>query len=104
VPVEIVGEVDLVSQGLSFVQQSTYEVEIECLPKEIPDTIKLDITGMVDGDSKQAGDIALGSGMVLRGSEKTIIASIESKTRKADEETEVTEEEAAAAVATPVAE
>lgn len=100
VPIVVEGEVESVKKGLSFIQQTTYEVQIECLPKDIPNLVKLDVTGLADGQTKQAGELKLGEGVTLRSSSKTIVASIESKSRKA---VEAATEAAAAADAEPAA-
>lgn len=52
-----------------------HELEIECLPTDIPEAIKVDITNLVIGDSVYVKDIALPEGVtLLTNSEQPAIA------------------------------
>jgi large subunit ribosomal protein L25 len=69
VPVESVGEsVGVKSQG-GLLEQSMHELEIECLPKDLPDRIKVDVSELKVGDSITVGDLKLPAGVtaVVRG-------------------------------------
>lgn len=56
IPVVIEGEETVVKQGL-IVERGVHEVEIECLPKDIPDSIKVNVSNLKDGDSIHIEDL-----------------------------------------------
>ncbi len=91
VPVVSVGEAVGVKTEGGFVDFITREVEIECLPKDIPEEIEIDISGLHLRQSLRAGDIALPEGVQLITPPNTIIVLIEIPLK--EEEIEVEEEE-----------
>ncbi len=62
VPVESVGESVGVKAG-GILQQSMHELEIECLPKHLPDRIKVDVSELNVGDSITVGKLKLPAGV-----------------------------------------
>ncbi len=60
----IEGEAPGVEEGGS-INQLSYDVEIECLPTDIPEQLVIDVTGMEIADTRHAGDIALPEGITL---------------------------------------
>ncbi len=98
VGVELIGECPVVKAGDAILNHLTHEVEIECLPTEIPDSIKVDISGLTEGHSIHASDLALPSGAeLLSDPELTIVTAI---AKREEEEAKPAE---AAAVAAPAA-
>jgi large subunit ribosomal protein L25 len=91
VPVVIVGEAVGVKTEGGFVDFITREVEIECLPKDIPENIEIDISGLHLRQSLKAVDLALPEGVKLITSLDTILVLIEVPLK--EEEIEVEEEE-----------
>ncbi len=91
VPVVSVGEAVGVKAEGGFVDFITREVEVECLPKDIPEHIDLDISGLHLRQSLKAGEIALPEGVKLITSSDTILVMIEVPVK--EEEIEVEEEE-----------
>jgi len=91
VPVVIVGEAVGVKTEGGFVDFITREVEIECLPKDIPEHIEIDISGLHLRQSLKAGDLTLPEGAKLITSLDTILVLIEVPLK--EEEIEVEEEE-----------
>ena len=91
VPVVSVGEAVGVKTEGGFVDFLTREVEIECLPKDIPEHIEVDISGLHLRQSLKAGDITLPEGVKLITSLDTILVLIEVPLK--EEEIEVEEEE-----------
>jgi large subunit ribosomal protein L25 len=91
VPVVSVGEAVGVKTEGGFVDFITREVEIECLPKDIPEEIELDISGLHLRQSLKAGDITLPEGVKLITPADTIVVLIEVPLK--EEEIEVEEEE-----------
>jgi large subunit ribosomal protein L25 len=91
VPVVSVGEAVGVKTEGGFVDFVTREVEIECLPKDIPEEIEIDISGLHLRQSLKAGNIALPEGVKLITPSNTIVILIEVPLK--EEEIEVEEEE-----------
>lgn len=91
VPVVSVGEAVGVKAEGGFVDFITREVEVECLPKDIPEHIDLDISGLHLRQSLKAEDITLPEGVKLITSSDTILVMIEVPLK--EEEVEVEEEE-----------
>lgn len=46
VPVEIVGEVQMVKDGLAVMDINLHELEVEALPTDIPENITFDVSGL----------------------------------------------------------
>tara|TARA_B100000686_G_C16619219_1_gene878255 strand:- start:776 stop:1171 length:396 start_codon:yes stop_codon:yes gene_type:complete len=70
--------------------QGLNELEIECLPMDIPQSLDIDISDLDIGDSFRAGDIDLDEKLTLKTAEDQIIISV---TQAAKEEEPVVEEE-----------
>ena len=63
VPVESVGEsIGVKTQG-GILEQSMHELEIECLPKNLPDRIKVDVSELEVGDAITVGNLKLPAGV-----------------------------------------
>lgn len=75
VPVELRGEAIGVKQG-GLLDVVNREVEIECLPEQIPEHLELDISGLRIGRSLRAGDIPLPEGVRLRSAPDTVICHV----------------------------
>ncbi|MEJ2482723.1 MAG: 50S ribosomal protein L25, partial [Gemmatimonadota bacterium] len=71
VPLHLVGTPIGVKNG-GVLQQVRHEIEIECLPAEIPASFEVDISGLEIGDSLHIGDIDLGGVDLLDEPERTI--------------------------------
>ncbi len=57
VPVHTFGEPQGVKLQGGVFEMVTREVEIECLPTDIPDGIQVDVTALMIGDQLRAGDV-----------------------------------------------
>lgn len=75
----------------------TRQVEIECLPTAIPDSILVDVTNLGVGDSIHASDLSIPDGIKLISKPELTIAAV------VVQEDEVAATPAAAAAATPAA-
>ena len=71
VPLHLVGTPIGVRNG-GVLQQVRHELEVECLPSEIPPSFEVDISGLEIGDSLHIGDMDLGGLDVLEEPERTI--------------------------------
>jgi len=91
VRVMIAGEAVGVKAEGGFVDFITREIEVECLPKDIPEHIEIDISDLHLRQSLKAEEIALPEGVKLITSSDTILVMIEVPVK--EEEIEVEEEE-----------
>lgn len=64
VPLTITGEAPGASEG-GIVESQMREVEIECLPSDLPDTIEVDISALGVGDHINVSDLTLPAGVEL---------------------------------------
>jgi len=74
VPVLSQGEPKGVKQQGGLLEIVTREVEIECLPDDIPEHFTVDVTELLIGQSKRASDIPVGASIKLVSSPDTVIA------------------------------
>ena len=100
VPVEITGKSKGVERG-GFLHVVRYELEISCLPADMPDKIEVDVTGLDIGDSIHIGDIDLGDKVRLLADAGVTVATVVAPTV---EEEEIPEEELEVAEEAPAEE
>jgi large subunit ribosomal protein L25 len=77
VPVVLVGN----PAGAKFggvLDQVTHEIEVECLPKDLPRAIEVDVTELQLNESIHSGSIVLPKGVKFLHSEEFTIASVKS--------------------------
>ena len=88
-----------VSKGLISHARST--IEVSCLPKNLPEFISVDLSGLTAQTTLRISDLQLPEGVVavVHGSEDPVLVSVVTKGGAAEEAEEVTEE----AAATPAA-
>jgi large subunit ribosomal protein L25 len=99
---QVTVEVDLVLAGDpvglkesgSFLQHGNDQLEVSCLASQIPDQIKIDISGLGVGDQITVADLKLPPGVTATSDDETVIASIQ----VVGEEAEPVEGDAAAIV------
>jgi len=94
VPVQLVGEAAGVKQG-GIVESLLREVEIECLPKHLPEQIEIDISHLEIGDSLHIRDLELENIKILTLAERGIVNVILPKVAAAAVEVEEEVEEEA---------
>ena len=66
VPLELVGLSPAVKTGAVILNQQIYEIEVECLPTEIPDVLTLDISTLDEGVTFHISDVQLPAGAKLK--------------------------------------
>ena len=109
VPVVLVGEAPALKSKTNMMVHELAAVDIECLPDRIPESIQVDISGLVEDDqSIQVKDLVLGEGVVaLSNPEQVIVRIAPLKIEKVEEKPVVAEavaEGAEGAEAAPAAE
>jgi large subunit ribosomal protein L25 len=98
VPVTTVGQAVGVEMG-GMLQVVRRELEVLCLPGQIPDEIKIDISALEVGDSVHVEEIALEGDVEIVHDVNFTVLTILSPKREAPEEEEAAEEELAEEVA-----
>jgi large subunit ribosomal protein L25 len=74
-----------------ILQQSRYELEVECLPREIPDSFVIDVSELEIGDSVHVGDVDTGGLIPLEDEGLTVCTILAPKVVAVEEEEKVEE-------------
>jgi large subunit ribosomal protein L25 len=75
VPIEFVGTAKGVKLG-GILEVDLREIEVECLPKDLPEKIQIDVSNMEVGDSVHVKDVVLAEGVKIMGNAEASIASV----------------------------
>lgn len=89
VPVQIIGNAVGIKEG-GKLQVQLHKIDVECLPKDIPDHIELTVTNLGIGDSIHAGDIKIENVKILT-PEDVVIVTVAAPKIVTDEVAEGTE-------------
>jgi large subunit ribosomal protein L25 len=74
VPIHLTGNAQGVKEG-GVLENPIHELEVECLPKDIPEYIELDVTGLNIGDVLHVSDVELaGDVRIMNMPEQTVVA------------------------------
>jgi large subunit ribosomal protein L25 len=76
VPVHVSGEPKGVKVQGGLLEVITRAVELECLPDDIPEGFTLDVTELLVGQSRRAGEVPVSGSMKLVSAPDTVIAHI----------------------------
>jgi large subunit ribosomal protein L25 len=76
IPVEVIGESNLVNDGLAVLDVNLQEIEVEALPTDLPESIIFDVSTLKEiGDNQKVSDAKIPAGVtVLTDPEKIVIA------------------------------
>lgn len=83
VPVQPQGEAKGVKQQGGLLEIVTREIEIECLPDEIPEHFTVDVTELMIGQALRAGEVPLSGSMKLLSPPDSVIAHVVALRREA---------------------
>ena len=95
VPIVIIGQSVGVKDEGGVLNQSMTEVEIECLPQDIPQKIEADISDLAIGNTLRLDNINLADNLALVGDLDMLIASIVAPAKQEEEEILESEDEGA---------
>ena len=76
VPVHTVGDPEGVKLQGGLHEVITREIELECLPNEIPESLTVDVSKLLIGQSVRASDVALPGSALLRSPADAVISHI----------------------------
>lgn len=79
VPLEYVGEARGVKAQGGLLDVVVREIEIECLPDDIPESFVVDVTPLLIGQSKRAGDLELGDNITLLSNPDKVLVHVVSQ-------------------------
>lgn len=93
VPIKFHGEPDSVKQKSAMIQHQLNQVEIQCLPADLPDHIIVDVSKLEYGQQIHVSDLAASNRYTFTTAPDTLIASLVSLTHgRGTEEPETKEE------------
>jgi len=99
IPVELLGESEIVKSGAGVLVQSLHEIEVEALPTDLPEQITFDITSLTEiGDHITVEKAAVAAGVEIKTDLEMIVVSI-AEPEKEEEVVAPTEAEAETAEA-----
>ena len=99
VPVTTTGKAKGVEVG-GILQIVRRELEVQCFPLDVPESIEIDIADLDIGDSIHVGDISRQSGIEFLGEENfTVVTVVSPKVEEEEEPVEEEEEEGEVAIA-----
>lgn len=90
VGLDIVGENRLVRGGEAVLDVARRSIELECRPRQVPDSIVVDFSELTVGDKISVGDLSIENGEILTDPEEVIL-KVNANTM-VDEDEETTEE------------
>ena len=93
VPVVLVGEAVGVKTDGGFVDFSSREIEVECLPKDIPEYIEVDISELHLHQSVKVNEISPPEGTIITSDKDMTVVLIQAPSKKEEVEGEEEEEE-----------
>lgn len=77
VPVEIVGEAQMIKDGLAVLDTHMDEIEVEALPTDIPENIVFDISSLKEiGDHLKVSSVSLPEGVTLLTDPEAIVVAL----------------------------
>lgn len=92
VPVEIIGESELINSNLAVLSQSLNEIEVEALPTDIPESITFDISSLKEiGDQLKVSDAKVSADVEIKTDPEQMVVSLQEPQK--EEEPLVTEAE-----------
>ena len=75
IPVLVVGESVGVKAG-GVLEHHLWEIQAECLPGDVPDSIEVDVTELAVGDSIKVADLAAPKGVTILSSEDELVLAV----------------------------
>lgn len=76
IPIETLGEPAGVKNFGGILEISMHEIEVECLPKDLPEVITLDVSGLGVGDAIHIKDIKFSEGVTATADEELTVVRV----------------------------
>lgn len=74
VPVRVIGTPDGVRNGGGVMDQVLYDLEVECLPGDIPEAVDVDVSALGVGESARVHDVSLPNARILNDADLPIVS------------------------------
>lgn len=88
IPIHVVGRARGVEFEGGILDQQLRELTVECLPRDIPDEVEVDVSELGIGDSLHVGDLRLPEGVSLREDPDVSVVSVVAPTKEEEPPTE----------------
>lgn len=76
VPLETTGEAVGVKTGGGVLEHVLFKLRVRALPKDLPEFIQVDVSGLDIGQSVHIGDIPVPEGVEIQGDKKIVVLSV----------------------------
>ncbi len=76
VPVETTGEPSGVKNQGGILEINLHSLEVECLPKDLPEMITIDVTALTVGDAIHVKDLVLPAGVTVRANPELTVVHV----------------------------
>jgi large subunit ribosomal protein L25 len=104
VPVHIVGDSHGVREG-GVVEHHLWNLQIECLPQDVPTSVEADVSPLGIGESLKVSDLAIPKGCtILTSIDEIVVSVVTPQVLKVEEEVAAVEGEVVEGEAVPAAE
>jgi len=91
-PIEIIGSSIGVKQG-GVLEVIEREIEVECLPADLPEKVQIDVTNLAIGQSIHVKDIIVPNGVKILSSPESIIVAVLAPLKATEEVVQPAEEQ-----------
>ena len=88
VPLEITGDAVGIREEGGILNQVSQDIEVKCLPMDIPNIIEVDISNLSIGDTISSGEISLGDELELISAKDMLIVSVTLPMKEVEAEVE----------------
>lgn len=76
VPIHLIGEAPGLEEEGAVLSQAMRDIKVLCEPKNTPDAIELDVSGLMGGHALHVSDLKVGEGIEITEDPETVVASI----------------------------
>ena len=76
IPVHLIGVPEGVRTSGGILQQSVHEVQVRCLPTEIPSSIDFDVSNLLVGQTVHVSDLKVGEGVEILVDPEQVVCSV----------------------------
>ena len=76
VPIHLTGEPEALNEDGAVLSQAMREIKVLCEPKNTPDSISVDISGLTAEHAIHVSDLKFGEGIEIHDAPETVVASI----------------------------
>ena len=86
VPVELEGEVELVSKGEADLLHALHQLRVECLPTDLPPAVVVDVSGLKEiNDELRVKDLKLPAGVEVKDDPDELVVKVQAHREEVEE-------------------